>query len=107
MNDQEIVRRITSLEARMNRIETLIQRLLLTLTSSNAHIEQTRQMQTILQELRRGSDIHTATVTSQARPETEAIHQALLSGNKLKAIQLYRSLYGVSLKEAQDAIDAM
>jgi len=31
----------------------------------------------------------------------------LLSGNKLKAIQLYRSLYGVGLKEAQDALDAM
>lgn len=36
-----------------------------------------------------------------------AIRQALLAGNRLKAIQLYRSLYGCSLQEAQAAIEVM
>ena len=36
-----------------------------------------------------------------------AIREALLSGDKLKAIKLYRSVYGVGLKEAQDALNAM
>ena len=112
MDDKEFARHITSLQARMNRIETLMQQLLLILTSSRADVERTMQMQTMLQELRLGPDIHTAdinpgAVPPQERPEIGAIRQALLSGNKMKAIQLYRSLYGVSLKEAQDALDAM
>lgn len=113
MNDQDVARRLTSLEARMNRIEKLMQQLLITLTSSQAHIEQTKILRNILQELRSNSDTHAtevsypATSTPQERPELAAIHQALLSGNKLKAIQLYRNLYGVSLQEAQDAINAM
>ena len=41
------------------------------------------------------------------RPEIGAIREALLSGDKLKAIKLYRSVYGVGLKEAQDALNAM
>ncbi len=36
-----------------------------------------------------------------------AIREALLSGDKMKAIKLYRNVYGVGLKEAQDALDAM
>ena len=112
MDDKELARHITSLQARMNRIETLMQQLLLILTSSGADGERTMQMQTMLQELRLslGSNpagSNPAAVTPQERPEIGAIRQALLSGNKMKAIQLYRSLYGVSLKEAQDALDAM
>jgi ribosomal protein L7/L12 len=112
MDDKEFARHITSLQARMNRIETLMQQLLLILTSSRADGERTMQMQTMLQELRLGQDIRTAGINPgaappQERPEIGAIRQALLSGNKMKAIQLYRSLYGVSLKEAQDALDAM
>jgi ribosomal protein L7/L12 len=115
MDDKEFARHITSLQARMNRIETLMQQLLLILTSSRADVERTMQMQTMLQELRLGPDIHTAgaadinpgAVPPQERPEIGAIRQALLSGNKMKAIQLYRSLYGVGLKEAQDALDAI
>ena len=34
-------------------------------------------------------------------------YEALLSGDKIKAIKLYRSIYGVGLKEAKDALDAM
>jgi ribosomal protein L7/L12 len=43
----------------------------------------------------------------QERPEMGAIREALLSGDKMKAIKLYRSVYGVGLKEAQDALDAL
>jgi ribosomal protein L7/L12 len=65
------------------------------------------QMQTMLQELRLSPGINPAAVTSQERPEIGAIRQALLSGDKLKAIKLYRSVYGVGLREAQEALDAM
>lgn len=113
MHEEDFSRRITSLEARMSRIEKLMQQLLLTLTSSHAHMEQTQILRNILQELRSDSNVHTAETISpvtgipQERPEIAAIRQALLSGNKLKAIQLYRSLYGVGLQEAQNAINAM
>ncbi len=106
MNDQEVARRLTSLEARMNRIETLIHQLLVTLTSSRAHIEQTQQMQTLLEELRSGPYNHTSAM-QQELPEIAAIRKALLAGNKVEAIKLYRSLYGVGLNEAKKAIDAM
>jgi len=51
--------------------------------------------------------INPVAVRREERPEMEAIRKALLSGNRIKAIQLYRSVYGVSVKEAQDALDAM
>ena len=85
----------------------LMEQLLLSLTSSQAHADQTRHIQTILQELRSGSDSNPIMAAQQERPEIVAIRQALLAGNKLKAIQLYRSLYGVSLLEAQAAIEAI
>jgi len=103
MDDQELARHITSLQARMNRIERLMQQLLYTLMSSNSPIDQSRRMETMLQELP-GSSV---TVAQQERPEMAAIRQALLSGNKLKAIQLYRSAFNAGMKEAQDALDAM
>lgn len=103
---------MTDVEARMNRLERLMQQLLYTLMSSNSQMDQIRRMETILQELRGNSDTHTAaaspvTVAQQERPEMATIRQALLSGNKLKAIQLYRSAFNAGLKEAQDAIDAL
>jgi ribosomal protein L7/L12 len=115
MNEQEYFRRVDQLVTRMNRMETMVQQLLLILTSSRADVEQTLQMQTMLQELRSDPRIHPAgmpginpgAVTPQERPEIRAIRQELLAGNKMKAIQLYRSLYGVGLKEAQDALDAI
>ncbi len=86
-----------------------MQQLLSTLMSSNSHMDQIRRMETMVQELRGSLDAHTAAaspvaVSQQERPEMAAIRQALLSGNKLKAIQL---AFNVSLKEAQDAIDAL
>ncbi|BCL78748.1 hypothetical protein ccbrp13_12130 [Ktedonobacteria bacterium brp13] len=40
-------------------------------------------------------------------PMPPAIREALLAGNKIKAIKLYRVFYDVGLKEAKAAIDAM
>jgi ribosomal protein L7/L12 len=109
MDEQEMVRRITSLEARMYRIERLMQQLLMTMTSSQTHIDQIKHLQDILRELRKDPDnFHMEPISlRQERPEMVAIRQALLAGNKLQAIKIYRSLYGVSLKDAQDAIDLM
>jgi ribosomal protein L7/L12 len=75
--------RIIQLEARMHRVEAMLQALLIRL------------------------GIDPAEVTPQERPETRAIREALLSGRKIDAIKLYRSLYGVGLKDAKGAIDAM
>ena len=93
-------------------METLMQQLLTILTTSRADGERTMQMQTILQDLRFSPGINPAdsnpvAVTPQERPEVGAIREALLSGDKIKAIKLYRSIYGVGLKEAKDALDAM
>ncbi|GHO99742.1 hypothetical protein KSF_097900 [Reticulibacter mediterranei] len=108
MDEQEIVRRITSLEARMYRIERLTQQLLMTMTSSQTHIDQVRHVQDILRELRNDPDnFHMEPISLQERPEMVAIRQALLAGNKIQAIKLYRQLYGVSLKDATDAINSM
>lgn len=76
-------KRIIQLEARMHRMEAMMQALLARL------------------------GIDPAEVTPPEPPENGAIREALLSGNKIHAIKLYRSLYGVGLKDAKDAIDAM
>lgn len=67
------------------------------------------QMQTMLQHMHLGPDTYMAgtnpvAVTPQERPEMEAIRQALLSGDTIKAITLYRRVYGCSLKEAEAAL---
>ena len=103
---------LASLEARVTWIERLLQQVLYTLMSSNSHMDQLKRLETLLQELRGSSETHTAaanlvTGAQQQRPEMAAIRQALLSGNKLKAIQLYRSAFHAGLNEAQDAIDAL
>lgn len=100
MDDQEY---ITALEARIYRMETTMQKLLTILTTSGAEYQRTMQMQTLLQDLY----IDPANMTPQKPPEIGAIREALLSGDKIKAIKLYRGLYGVGLKEARDAIEAM
>jgi ribosomal protein L7/L12 len=76
-------RRIIQLEARMHRMETMMQALL----------------------TRMGID--PAEVIPPESPEDRAIREALLSGQKIHAIKLYRSFYGVGLKDAKKAIDAM
>ena len=88
-------------------METLMQQLLTTLTTSHANVDQIMHMNTMLQELRLAPGVNGAAASPQERPEMGAIREALLSGDKLKAIKLYRSAYGVGLKEAQDALNAM
>ena len=64
-------------------------------------------MQAVLMRL----DINPADFMPQGPPEIRAMHDAiraaLLSGNKIQAIKIYREYYGVGLKEAKEAIDAM
>lgn len=81
--EQEYYKRVVQLEARVNQMEAMIQALLIRL------------------------GVNPAEVTPQERPEIRAIREALLSGDKIQAIKLYRYLYGVGLKEAKEAIDAM
>lgn len=81
--DQEYYGRLVRLEARMNQMETIMQALLIRLGISPAEF------------------------TPQEPSELGDIRNALLSGNKIEAIKLYRYLYGVGLKEAKEAIDAM
>ena len=83
MNEQEYYRRVDQLVTRTNRLETLMQQLLIRLS------------------------INPTELMPPEPPEIRAIREALLLGDRMKAIRLYRGLYGVGLKEAQDAIDAM
>ncbi len=48
--------------------------------------------------------INPVAVRREERPEMEAIRQALLSGDRIQAITLYRSVYGGSLREAEAAL---
>ena len=81
--DQEYHKRIIQLEARVHRMETMMQALCSRLGIDPAEFIPPEPL------------------------EVRAIREALLSGNKIQAIKLYRNLYGVGLKEGKDAIDAM
>ena len=83
MNELEYFRRVDQLVTRMNRMEAMMQQLLIRL------------------------NIDPVELTPPEPPEIKAIRDALRSGDKMKAIKLYRSLYNVGLQEAQDAINAM
>jgi ribosomal protein L7/L12 len=101
MDDQAVARYITSLQARMNRTESLM-RQMLNMLADGASTGERIQIQNMLQELQRDPESQ-----PQERSEIRAIREALLSGNRMQAIKLYRSVYGVGLKEAQAALDAM
>jgi ribosomal protein L7/L12 len=83
MNEQEYSRRLDHLVTRVNQMEAMLQQLLIRL------------------------NIDPAELRPPEPPELRAVREALQSGDKLKAIKLYRSLYNVGLQEAQDAINAM
>ena len=85
MNDQE---RIASLEVRVNQLETWVQELLI---REGIHTRGT-------------AGINPLAITPQERPENRAIQEALLAGDTMKAIKLYRQLYGCSLQEAAGAL---
>ena len=70
----------------MNRMETMMQEVLIHL---GIHTRGT-------------SGINPVAVPPEERPEIGAIREALLSGDKMTAVKLYRSIYGVSMKEALD-----
>jgi ribosomal protein L7/L12 len=84
--EQEYYRRLIQLEARMHRMETMMQALFVRLGIDPVEV--------VPQE-------------PEEPPEVKTIRTALLSGEKIKAIKLYREVYGVSLKEAKDAVDTM
>lgn len=73
--------RLTHLESRMRRIESMMQVLLMRLGINPAEIE------------------------AQSPPLPPAIQDALRAGDRLKAIKLYREMYGAGLEEAQRAIE--
>jgi ribosomal protein L7/L12 len=103
MNEEALARQITALQTRVNQLERTMQQLLTILTTSGATSSgEQMQMQNMLRELQGGTGF-----SSQQRPEMAAIREALLAGNKIMAIKLYREVYGVGLKEAKDAIDVM
>lgn len=64
-------------------------------------------MEGMMQQLLLRLNINPAELTPPEPPEMKAIREALLAGDKLKAVKLYRTLYHVGLQEAQDAINAM
>jgi ribosomal protein L7/L12 len=74
---------IIQLEIRMQRMEAMMQALL----------------------TRLGIDANELTPANSAN--IEPVRQAVLMGNKIQAIKIYRGMYGVDLKQAKDAVDAI
>lgn len=64
-------------------------------------------MESAMQALLARLDIDPAEFIPQQSQDNQAIWNALMAGNKILAIKIYREQYGVGLKEAKDAIDAM
>lgn len=81
--EQSEYARLVQLEARVARIESAVQALIARL------------------------GIDPAEFIPQQSQDNQAIWNALMAGNKILAIKIYREQYGVGLKEAKDAIDAM
>ena len=81
--EQSEYARLFQLEARVARIESAVQALIARL------------------------GIDPAEFIPQQSQDNQAIWNALMAGNKILAIKIYREQYGVGLKEAKDAIDAM
>lgn len=93
-------------------METMMEQLLTILSKSGSEVQKVQQMQTMLQELHSGQGLratHTVGASQPAaappgQPLNEAIQAALQKGDNLKAIKLYRELYGVSLQGAAEAL---
>jgi len=108
------LRYITALEVRVGKLESIVQRLLSIQTMTQSNADELMQMRALLAELNGNGNAgasadggNWATATPPERPEMQAIREALREGNKMKAIALYRSAFGVTLQGAQAAIDAM
>lgn len=76
--------------ARLNRLETRV-----------------RQLEAAMQEALTRLGIDPAEFMPQQSQDNQVIWNALMTGNKILAVKLYREQYGVGLKEAKDAVDAM
>ena len=87
MEEQEYYSRFIQMEVRMRQMEAMMQALLIRLEIDPAEL--------MPQE------------SPEIRANHDAIYGALLTGNKIQAIKLYRELYGVGLKEAKFAVDEM
>jgi ribosomal protein L7/L12 len=73
-----------------------------------AHLEaRMHQMEQAMQAVLSRLGINPAEVIPQVSQQHQAIQNALMSGDKIKAIKLYGEQYGVGLIEAKAAIDAM
>jgi large subunit ribosomal protein L7/L12 len=79
----EEFKRLHALEAKVHRLEAMLGALLTRLGIDPAEVE------------------------PQAPPLDPGIREALLKGNKILAIKLYREETGLGLKEAKDYIDAL
>lgn len=67
-----------------------------------------QRLEAMMQLLLTRLDIDPAEVEPQGGPlEDQNIHEALLRGNKIEAIKIYREQTGIGLKEAKDYIDAL
>jgi hypothetical protein len=124
--DQEHARHLASLQARMNRMEGMMYQLLGILSSTGLDRNQYEHIQAMLQALRSSPDFHEGSMVAtpggypsqaaggapggfpqQERPELAAIRAAALAGDKIKAIKLYRELYGVDFKTAEAAVQTL
>lgn len=84
--EEEYYSRQAQLEERIDRMEAMMRALCVRLGINPAALE-----------VQGRSDL----------PGVEAIREALLSGKKINAIKIYREIYGVGLKEAKEAVEAM
>ncbi len=97
--EQDEAARIAALEARLSRLEALLERWVTIETSSMMNADKWQQEGEVRQELRRSPEI-------QAR-YMQAIRAAWQSGDRKQAIQLYSDFYDVDAKTAQAALEHM
>ena len=95
--DQEQAARIAYLEARVNRLEALLERWVAIETASMMNADKWQQEGAVLKELRSSPE-------SQAR-NIQAIRAAWQAGDRKQAIKLYSDIYGVDAKTAQAALE--
>jgi ribosomal protein L7/L12 len=118
MSFEEHSRQLNILHTRLLRMEAMMQQLLTILSTSHDSIGQQTQFQRLQQELSGSANPYPAGAApypaamlqeraAQESTQMQAIHDAMMAGDKIKAIKLYRELYGVDFKTAQDALSKM
>jgi ribosomal protein L7/L12 len=66
-----------------------------------------QRMEAMMQALLTRLDINPETLAPVETSRIEPVRQAVLAGNIINAIKIYRELYGVGLKQAKDAVEAI